>query len=460
MFDKAKQDIIDALESKEQPITMDEARESVSDGAIVAESAINQFGTTVEHDGQKFVVGMESGPSYTVNDIGQSEGSADAAEQTYTGVEPEQDESPSPQPETSPAPSHGGQWESDDDVDLYEVNGIKITLNPERELAGEPTGDDWYGLPKLTNGNDRIPNVTTPYFPVAVEPGNRDTEEWMGRVLGGSNPRPMLFEGEAGTGKNTAFSKAANVTNRVTQRINFGSDVSVFDLVGEKEIANGETYYVLGDLARAAMFGHMAILDEVNMVTGDVSSFIHGVAEEPGNRSLEIRGTEVTLTDIPVTADEIDRYGGWYEAARNKWNAEEHLGKYIHPEFRVGATCNPLDYADTKSMNDAFRDRFVVVEHPYLSPKREAALLAEETDADPDDVRALTHLANVLREARERANAHQTPITHRSLLKTVEMAGPEEEWMSYRDAALNVMVDHASTKKDKTYIRDTVKDEL
>jgi len=252
----------------------------------------------------------------------------------------------------------------------------------------------------------------------------------------------------------------ASATNRPTQRTNFGTDVSVFDLVGEKDFHEDGSYFILGDLAKAAMFGHVAIWDEVNMVTGDTSSFLHGLAEEPGNRSLELRGTGVTLTDIPVDADEIERYGSWYEAARRKWTADEHLGRYIHPELRITATCNPLDYADTKSMNGAFRDRFTVVEHPYLNPSREADLLAEETGVEPTDVGPLTELAQVLREAREKANAHQTPITHRSLLKVVEAAGPGEGWMSFRDAALNVMVDHASTKKDKQYVKDTIQDEL
>lgn len=462
MFEDAKNDLTDALNANESPLTMAEAREAVDGGEIVAESAINQYATVVEHGGEKLVTGIDGGPSFTVNDTPDEETSSEGPQ---TAPEPEQvreDQSDTVEDEIPEEDRTGGSWDADDDLDLYEVNGILITADPGEELIGEPTGEDWNGVPVLTNGHDGIPNETTPYFPVEVSPGNRDTEQWAGRVLGheDGDPRPLLLEGEAGTGKNSLVARMASATNRVTQRTNFGSDVSVFDLVGEKEIADGVTYYILGDQAKAAMFGHVAIWDEVNMVTGDTSSFLHGLAEEPGNRSLELRGTGVTLTDIPVSRDEIDRYGSWYEAARSKWNAEEHLGKYIHPEFRITATSNPLDYADTKSMNDAFRDRFTVVEHPYLSPSREADLLAEETGTDPSAVEPLTKLAQVLREARQKANAHQTPITHRSLLKTVEMAGPREGWMSFRDAAMNVMVDHASTKKDKQYIKDAIADEL
>lgn len=462
MFENARDDLIDALTANNAPLLLADAKD-LFDNEIMAESAINQYATTAEtDDGETYITSIENGPSFGLDAIDATvddDDDEDASEEPVTEEPVEDDPEPSPEPEPTPAATQSGSWAADDDLEIYDVNGISITKDPSEQLAGEPTGDEWYGLPVLTNGHDGVPNETTPYFPVEVQPGNRDSEEWAGRVLG-TLVRPLLLEGEAGTGKNRLIARAASATNRVTKRTNFGSDVSVFDLVGEKEIGDGETYYILGDLAEAAMFGHVSIWDEVNMVTGDVSSFLHGLAEEPGNRSLELRGTGVTLTDIPVSDDEIDAAGSWYEAAREKWNADDHLGKYIHPEFRVTATCNPLDYADTKEMNDAFRDRFVVVEHPYLDPDMEARLLAEETGADPSDVESLTRLAKTLRDGREQSNLISCPITHRSLLKTVEMAGADESFMNFREAALNVMVDHASTKQDKQNIADAVRDEL
>lgn len=465
MFEDARNDIIDALEESQQPVPVEDVRQAVEGGELVAESALNQYATTTDHDGETYVTAVENGPSYTVNDIGAEGSDDDSSARSQSAPEPEQvrdDQQPPAEAQTASASADAASWSADADLDLYEVNGLVITTNPEEALVGEPTGEDWNGIPVLTNGHDGIPNQTTPYFPVEVEPGNRDTEQWMGRVLGhqSGDPRPLLFEGEAGTGKNSAIARMATATNRITQRTNFGNDVTVFDLVGEKDFHDDGSYYVLGDQAKAAMFGHVAIWDEVNMVTGSTSSFLHGLAEKPGNRSLELRGTGVTLTDIPVSDDEIERYGSWYEAARQKWTPEDHLGKYIHPEFRVTATCNPLDYADTKDMNAAFRDRFTVVEHTHLTTKREAALLAEQTGADPSDIRPLVEVANILREARAKASKHQTPITHRALEKTVEVAGAGEDFMSFRAAALNVIVDHASTKQDKQYIHDTIEDEL
>lgn len=479
MYEEARSELADALEDRDQPIPVDEAREIAGDNSIVAESVINKYAQTNEQGGEVFVTGLEDGPQMTVNDIDSSD-TSDAADDDVSSVEPEDDADPSPDVEAVQDVAGSVQWDVSDDHDVYEINGIRTPTNPAEMLVGEPTGDDYYSVPVLTNGNDRIPNEPSTYMPVPIA-GGRDSEEIIGRVMGELN-RPLLLEGDAGTGKNLAVDVFGYETKRTKFRINFGSDVSVFDLVGEKDIVDGDSVYILGKLSKPALFGGLVIFDEVNMVSGDVSSFIHGVTEEPGSRSLELRGTGVTLTDIPVSQDEIDRYGSWYEAARAKWNPEDHLGKYIHPEFRVTATCNPLDYADTKSMNSAFRDRFVVVEHPYLteaaegsSPsstslntpndpqmgvKREAALLQEETGIDEDAALALVDVVALLREAKSQNNAIACPVTHRALLKTVELAGRDQSFMPFKDALRLVLVGHASTKQDKRYIRDTIADEL
>jgi MoxR-like ATPase len=130
---------------------------------------------------------------------------------------------------------------------------------------------------------------------------------------------------------------------------------------------------------------------------------------------------------------------------------------------------NPLDYADTAELNDALRSRCVVIEHPYLAASEddEAGIATEvellETETGADDEERLTDLvrfAAVLREARREANAITTPIGHRELRDTVEMAGPDEEFMSYAAAARVKFVGQAAMKSDKQFIRDAIADEL
>lgn len=458
MFDDAQRQIESKLRAEKKPVTVAEMKAALDGGELMAESAINQSCETESIGGEEYVLSVEDGPSFTAEDLnGEAPENDESASDDDAGEEvqsqpPEDtpDESAESRPSRAAEPS----------VAAYELNGIRITVDPAELAVGEPTGEDHYGLPKLTNGSDLIPNETTPYFPIEVG-GGRDSEEVICRVLGHMH-KPLLLEGEAGTGKNRAIERVTSATNRPVQRINFGSDVSVYDLVGEKDVVEGTTYYILGKLAKAVIFGHTAIFDEVNMAQGDVTSFLHAVTEEVGSRQLELRGTDVTVRDLPVSEDEVDEHGSVLDAQRAKWNPDEHLGEYIHPEFRATATCNPLDYADTNPMNDAFRDRFEVIRIPYLPPDVEADLLAEEMDlSDPtDEMVRLTRLAQTLREAREEANALSCPITHRSLYKTMKLAGAQGDFMSVREAAEITLAGHASSKQDKQFIRDSIADEL
>jgi nitric oxide reductase NorQ protein len=326
--------------------------------------------------------------------------------------------------------------------DYYLLDGLRVTVDPEEMRVGEPTGQSHHGLPVLGPAEAPTPDIRTTYYPTAMA-ADRDSEEVIARAMGELG-KPVLLEGEAGTGKNTAIMHVCQRTNRPVTRMNFGADTTVFDLIGEKDLVGGDTVYILGELARAAVFGWTFIADEINMAEGDITSHLHAICEEVGRRRLNLRGTGRTLTDLPEG---------------ETWDPERHLGRYIHPEFRFVGTANPLSYAGTSDMNDAFRSRFIVLPMHYLEPDSEADLLVEETGVDEDAALRLTRMADSLREAHRRDEL-ECPLTHRELLKTVEIAGPEEEFMSLEEAAHLVMVGHANLKLDKETIRDTITAEL
>lgn len=326
--------------------------------------------------------------------------------------------------------------------DYHDLAGMRVTVEPEANRVGRPTGETVHGLSVLEASSPPVPDVQTPYYPARMS-DSRNSEEVIARALGRMD-KPVLLEGEAGTGKNTAILTLAGRTNRPVTRMNFGADTTVFDLVGEKDIVGGDTVYILGELARAAVFGWIFVADEVNMAEGDITSHLHAICEESGRRRLNLRGTGRTLTDLPADVE---------------WDPEAHLGRYIHPEFRFVGTANPLTYAGTSDMNDAFRSRFVTLPVEYLPPGAEASLLVEETGVDEAIAEQLTRVAEQLREA-DRRDELETPISHRELLKTVEMAGPDEEFMPVAEAARLVMVGHADLKLDKATIRDTITAEL
>jgi len=327
-------------------------------------------------------------------------------------------------------------------TDYHDLAGISVTIDPASQLVGPPTDRTYMGVPVREPGPKQVPSVRTAYHPSTMA-GGRDSEEVIARAIGELD-KPVLLEGEAGTGKNTAILTVADHTNRPVTRMNFGADTSVFDLVGEKDLVGGDTVYVLGELAKAALFGWIFVADEINMAEGDVTSHLHAICEEAGRRRLTLRGTGRTLTDLPQG---------------ETWDPERHLGRYIHPAFRFVATANPLSYAGTKELNDAFRSRFVVLPIEYLPAEAEAELLIEETGVDATTARRLTAVAERLREAHRRDEL-ETPISHRELLKVIEMAGPNEEFMTIGEAAELLLVGHATLKLDEATIRDTITAEL
>ncbi|MFB6086757.1 MAG: AAA family ATPase [Halodesulfurarchaeum sp.] len=338
--------------------------------------------------------------------------------------------------------SRTDQDRESDAAEYHDLRGIRVTVDPASHLVGPTTDSSYHGLPIREPGPQQVPTVRTAYHPSAMT-GSRDSEEIIARALGELD-KPVLLEGEAGTGKNTAMLTLASETNRPVTRMNFGADTTVFDLIGEKDLVGGDTVYVLGELAKAALFGWIFVADEINMAEGDITSHLHAICEEAGRRRLTLRGTGRTLTDLPLETE---------------WDPEKHLGRYIHPAFRFVGTANPLSYAGTSEMNDAFRSRFVVLPVEYLPPEEEADLLIEETGVDPETAGRLTSVAERLREAHRRDEL-ETPISHRELLKVIEMAGPEEEFMPIAEAARLVLVGHATLKLDRATIRDTITAEL
>ena len=335
----------------------------------------------------------------------------------------------------------------------HAVNDVRIDVDPERLLAGAPTGRTHHGLRELAGGHPAIPETEVPYFPASPAGVTRDTEALFYRSL--ALDKPVILEGEAGTGKNHLIRSVAATVNRPVYRQEFGADTSVMDVVGEKDLdGRGGTYYILGEAAKAAIFGGIYVADELNMATGSVTAYLHPLFEDHGKRELHLRGVGRTLRDLP--SDEA-------------WDPEKHLGRYIHPDFHATATINPLHYADTAELNDALRSRCVVIEHPYLAKSEadadgiatEVDLLQAETGAtDTDRLTDLVRFAAVLREARREGNAISTPIGHRELRDTVELAGPDEEFMPYAEAARVKFVGQAAMKSDKQFVRDAIADEL
>lgn len=316
-------------------------------------------------------------------------------------------------------------------------------VNGEPEIVEEPVG-----LPILEDvGHPEVPELDHEYYPREMEFGNITDIEVVTRALADSDYATLLI-GETGVGKNVLLKKIHSITNWPSQRVNFGLGVDYESLVGRfapskeggdmealseeassiaarntglstgdvmQSLSAQKSYFefVSGILRESASNGYAFIGDEINTVTGEVTSSLHGVTEEESSRELVIQDTSEVITPD-------DR-------------------------FQFIGTMNPVDYAGTNTLNRAFQTRFYPIEIPYLENTAESQILLEKSNlgahSQGEEIAdGLVDLASKLREQRASATndggSIMTEISSRDLIKIGNMIANSdgEQWMHPKSA--------------------------
>lgn len=280
------------------------------------------------------------------------------------------------------------------------------------QAAGLPDGEEKYkGYLDVLEDNDHplVPDNLHGYFERELEGGVKDTA-----VVAFDMADPEFYtmlQGHTGTGKNALISKVCAATNRPMVRVNFGLETNKEKIVGmwvpEQE---GEGWnWQDGLLTWSARYGGTFVADEFNGAGGEATMPLHGLLEEEGKRFLSIEERGEVIRDLPVKDYEVDnamdKHGLGVEekalaahyARVEKWDEEEHLGQYIHPEFSFVATINPSSYAGTQNMNDATRNRFYQEWIPYMEWSSEKRLLTSRTKLDDDEAENIVKVSNRIR---------------------------------------------------------------
>jgi hypothetical protein len=188
--------------------------------------------------------------------------------------------------------------------------------------------------------------------------------------------KPVLLEGDAGSGKNHLIEWSAKQLNLPLIRIQLDATTEPHQLIGDYYMnSEGRWVWVDGPLTIAVRYGGIFVADEVNMARGDITAMFHHVLESNGR------------LDIPQRREFI----------------------VPHKRFWFVATCNP-DYQGTRPMNEALRDRFILL--PITYNERVDRLLTGD--------QALVDVAKSLREMYIRNEIPQ-PCGTRSLIEFVEM---------------------------------------
>lgn len=179
--------------------------------------------------------------------------------------------------------------------------------------------------------------------------------------------------GPAGSGKSSLFKKIFEARGVVPAVVSFHGEVSVFDLVGGKDLVNGETVWTDGILPICMRKGIPLIIDEADATPPDVQFVLHPA----------LMGEPLLLT----------RNGA----------------EYVNPEpgFCLVATGNTVGrgddsglYVGTNVLNEAYLDRYgMVFDHWYMPPEEELRVLVKRIGIHKRSAEKMIKVATLAREA-------------------------------------------------------------
>jgi nitric oxide reductase NorQ protein len=174
-------------------------------------------------------------------------------------------------------------------------------------------------------------------------------------VLSLTLSKNLLLRGPTGSGK-TKFAQSLGEKFRLPmESINCSVDLDAESLLGFKTLTahEGQTTvtYVEGPVVRAMKHGFLLYIDEINMARPETLPILNSV--------LDYRRQLMN----PFTAETV----------------------VAHERFRVIAAINE-GYVGTVPMNEALKNRFVVLDVPYLSGDALASLIRNQSRLSDDSV--------------------------------------------------------------------------
>lgn len=204
----------------------------------------------------------------------------------------------------------------------------------------------------------------TPFTPKRVD-GYQFRKETLSDVLAWMRiskhlPDGLYLTGPTGSGKSSIICQVASRLNLPVQRVTGHSRMEMPELVGHHIVLDGDLVWQDGPLTTAMRYGHIFLLDEIDLLDPATAAGLNGVLE-----------------GAPL-------------------NIPENGGELVHPheDFRFVATGNTAGggdqnglYQGTLQQNLAFMDRMWVLEVGYPTPEQEEAILAALVPSLPADFR-------------------------------------------------------------------------
>lgn len=178
---------------------------------------------------------------------------------------------------------------------------------------------------------------------------------------------PLLLKGPTGTGKSRFVEFMAQELDKNLITVSCHEETSSTDLIGRFIIKGAETVWIDGPLTMAIRNGSILYLDEIAEARPDVIVAIHSLTDH--RRELF-----------------IDKLGETIKA---------------HPDFMLVASFNPGYQRGFKELKPSTRQRFVVLDFDYPSPKLEVEILINETEISEEVAKKLVTIGSKIRNLTE-----------------------------------------------------------
>ncbi|MFC5612956.1 ATP-binding protein [Metabacillus niabensis] len=202
----------------------------------------------------------------------------------------------------------------------------------------------------------------------------------------------VLLKGPTGSGKTKLAETLSYLFQQPMHSINCSIDMDAEALLGFKTIANrnGETTidFVPGPVVKAMDRGHLLYIDEINMAKPETLPILNGV--------LDYR----RMITNPFTGDVI--------------KGNEHFG--------VIAAINE-GYVGTVPLNEALKNRFVVIDVPYIQGQELKQVLAQQSSLENEQlINTFTRLSADLLTLVQNGQVSEEAASIRALIDTCDLA--------------------------------------